>query len=530
MGDMVTIRRALLSVSDKTDLVAFASALASRGVEIISTGGTLRALQSAGVKALPIEEFTGFPEMMGGRVKTLHPKVHGAILARRDDASHMDALVSMDAGPIDLVCVNLYPFEQTVASPDVREPEAIEQIDIGGPCMLRAAAKNFEAVAVVCDPSQYTRVLDELDANDGATSRSLRTDLAAEAFGRTSAYDASIVAWMNGQRDSTFPDVLTLRCEKIQNLRYGENPHQSAALYRDPAFVGASVVGAELLHGKALSYNNIADASAALALVEDLARVDPLNAACVVIKHTNPCGAACAPTVAEATEGALAGDPVAAFGGILASSRRVDARAAQRMTGENLFLEVVIAPSFDGDALELLKARWKTVRLLAVGDLEPGAPRPPTLKSVAGGMLAQEADAIPTDASTWTLGAGQPATRERLRESAIVWTVARHLSSNAIAIGGRDGACVRLFGAGSGLVDRVTSCRVAVEKAGKKTRGAIAASDAFFPFPDGPELLIGAGVKTIVQPGGSKRDQETMELCRDRGVTCLLTGIRHFRH
>lgn len=530
MGDLVTIRRALISVSDKTNLVEFARALASRGVEIVSTGGTLRALQGAGVNAIPVEELTGLAEMMDGRVKTLHPAVHGAILARRDSSTHMEALASMGGAPIDLVCVNLYPFERTVSSESVPEAEAIEQIDVGGPCMLRAAAKNFDAVTVVSEPAQYPRVIDELEANGGATTRALRMDLASEAFGRTSAYDAAIVAWMNGQRDATFPDVLTLRYEKVQNLRYGENPHQAAALYRDPSFSGASVVGAEPLHGKALSYNNIADAAAAMAVVEDLARVDPGNAACVVIKHTNPCGAACAPTVAEAAQGALAGDPLAAFGGILAASRRIDLRAAQRMTGDDLFLEVVLAPGFDDDALELLRARWKTVRLLAVGDLSPDAPRPVTLRSVPGGALAQEADALPTDPASWTLGAGEPPSRERLREASIIWTVARHLSSNAIAIGGRDGPCVRLFGAGSGLVDRVTACRVALEKAGDRAKGAIAASDAFFPFADGPALLIAAGVRTLVQPGGSKRDAETLELCRDRQTTCLLTGVRHFRH
>jgi phosphoribosylaminoimidazolecarboxamide formyltransferase/IMP cyclohydrolase len=539
------VRRALLSVSDKTGLIDFARALAALGIELVSTGGTAAALTKAGLPVIPVDQVTGFPEMLDGRVKTLHPHIHGAILARRSDPSHQQALRAHGITPIDLVCVSLYPFEQTIARPGVTRDEAIEQIDIGGPAMIRAAAKNHESVAVVTDPSQYAGLLEDLRANAGAVSGSFRRALAQSAYARTSAYDAAISAYLartDAPADAgALPESLAINFPRQASLRYGENPHQHAAVYRDPGYRGPTVVSARQLHGKELSYNNINDAAAALALVEDLARAAPGRCAAAIIKHANPCGAAVADSPARAVELALRGDPLAAYGGILAlasaGSRSLDLPAAELLCREGVFLEVVVTTSFDAGAVERLKAKSANMRLLDVGPLNLGATlNRLTFRSIAGGALAQSADSYPVDPSAWALRAG-PALGEvdRLAAGAI-WTIAKHLASNAIAIGGADPdgrGGVRLFGAGAGQMDRVTSCRLAIEKAGEPLRAApmlIAASDAFFPFPDGPALLIDAGVKAIVHPGGSKRDQETFDLCNQRGVTCLTTGVRHFRH
>jgi len=532
MSDLVPIRRALLSVSDKTDLAPFARALQAAGVEIISTGGTAKALREADVAVTAISDVTGFPEIMGGRVKTLHPAIHGGLLALRDDPAHMDAMKEHGFQPIDLLCVNLYPFERTVSAPGVAESEAVEQIDIGGPAMIRSAAKNFDAVAVVTAPTQYDRIINEMQSHDGATTRALRAELASAAFARTAEYDAAISAWLSRASAPPFPRTLRIRYPKVDDLRYGENPHQDAALYRDPASTGPTIVNARQLHGKPLSFNNINDAAAALELAKDLRRLRPDDVGAAVIKHTNACGAATAAAADRAVADALAGDSQAAYGGILAVNRAIDADAARAVLDGAGFLEMIAAPEFDDDALALLKERWVNVRLLSVGDRAGSTARKLDYRSIPGGMLVQDRDTRTASPDQWRLAAGPEPGAEALARAAVTWTIAKHLKSNAVAIGAAGGSAgsVRLAGAGVGHVDRLAACRLAIEKAGDAARGAVAASDAFFPFPDGPAMLIDAGVSVIVHPGGSKRDEETFGLCREKGVSCLVTGVRHFRH
>lgn len=521
MTDLVPIRRALLSVSDKTDLVPFARALVRRGVMLISTGGTAGALADAGLPVTRVADITGFPEILDGRVKTLHPAIHAALLARRDHPDHLDALRDHGIEPIDLVCINLYPFVRTIRREGVSAEEAIENIDIGGPAMIRSAAKNHEFIAVVTAASQYDRIINELDRHDGSTTLHLRADLAAAAFSRTAEYDAMISAWMNRRQIGAFPDQLRISFTKSLDLRYGENPHQQAALYRDPASRGPSIVNADLLHGKALSYNNVADAAAALLLVREFD-----EPAAAVIKHANPCGCAVADSLADAFGAAWEGDTLAAYGGIVALNRPVDAATAALIVEGTKFFEVVVAPAFDPDARDAIARRWANVRLLAVGDHPPTADRKIEMRTIPGGLLVQDQDRARAQPAAWRHVAGPPPSPALLADAAVLWTIAKHLKSNAIAIGaGRS-----LYGAGAGQMDRVTSCRLAVEKAGPRARGAIAASDAFFPFPDGPQILIDAGITTLIHPGGSKRDDETITLCKQKNITCLLTGIRHFRH
>ena len=562
------IRRALLSVSDKAGIAGFARALHERGGELVSTGGTARVLREAGLPVREASELTGFPEMLDGRVKTLHPAIHGGILAVEEDPGHAKALEEHGIGPIDLVCIDLYPFERTIARPDATRPQAVEQIDIGGPAMVRSAAKNHDRVAVVTSPAQYDAVLADLHRH-GGTSRALRESLAAAAFARTSAYDAAIARYLGASPEpaaqlppqSQFPpghppQTLAIGYQRVGELRYGENPHQAAAAYKDPAYSGPSVVGVAPLHGKALSYNNLADAAAALELALDLSGlgagggggvgVGVVGAA--VVKHANPCGAARAGSADHALDLALAGDPVAAFGGIVACSHAIDAAAAERLSARDLFLEVIVAPAFEPAALDRLRARWSTTRLLAVGHNPRPVVPPLTFRSLPGGALAQAADTARPDPASWTLAAGPNPDPATLAAAAALVAITRALTSNAVAIGGvtggvggdkghrggagggRGGGGVALFGAGAGQMDRLTSCRLAVLKAGERARGSVAASDGFFPFADGPGVLIDAGVATIVQPGGSKRDRETIERCQAAGVTLLLTGTRHFRH
>ena len=545
MAEHIRIRRALISVSDKSGLVEFARELAAMGVEIISTGGTAAALAKAGISVVPIESVTGFPEMMDGRVKTLHPKVHGGLLGVRNNPEHMAAMAAHSIVPIDLVCVNLYPFEATVAKPGIAEHDAIENIDIGGPSMLRSAAKNFESVTVVTDGGQYPRVIAEMRANAGATTMALRRECAQAVFARTAEYDGAIARWMStagfahaaaadadADAAQIFPRQANIRLELADELRYGENPHQRGAVYADRSFTGPSVVGAQLLHGKPLSYNNLLDAAAALELVQDLHAQRPACTACAVIKHTNPCGAAIADSVLAAFEHAWSGDPMAAFGGIVAFSSTVDVATAEAMAAGERFLEVVIAPGYEPKALETLQARWKNARLLATSHASPTIDRALTWRSIPGGMLVQERDVHRIDAAQFTHAAGPVPSTATLADAALMFAVAKHLKSNAVCIGANG----TLFGAGAGQMDRVASCRNAVEKAKAKLAAmaagtvAVAASDAFFPFADGPALLADAGVRCIVHPGGSKRDQDTFDLCNARGITCLLTGSRHFRH
>ncbi len=530
MPDRVRIRRALLSVSDKTDLVPFASALASMGVELISTGGTARALADAGLTVSHVEAITGFPEMLDGRVKTLHPAVHGAILARRDLPAHMHALDAHGFKPIDLVCVNLYPFEQTTSHADTTFDEAIEQIDIGGPSMIRSAAKNASAVAVVTAPPQYDRVVSELRANDGCLTHRMRAELAAAAFARTSAYDAAISAYLSRAAPAPFPATLRLTCAKVDDLRYGENPHQSAALYRDSTSTGPTIVNARQLGGKQLSYNNMLDAAAALELVKAFARVDPARPGACVVKHTNPCGASIADSNVAAIEHAIKGDPLAAYGGILAINRPLLADDAHAITTGGAFFEVVVAPECSPDAASILLNRWANVRVLAVGNAPPSHHRKLEYRSIPGGLLVQDRDILPISTGAWQHRAGPPPSDADLQLGAFLVSCVRALSSNAVVLGGYDAQGVRIFGSGSGQVDRVNACRIAVAKADMLPSGSIAVSEAFFPFPDGPALLIEAGVRAIIHPGGSRRDEETFALCEAKGVTCLTTGQRHFRH
>lgn len=524
----VRVRRALLSVSDKTGLVDFARGLADLGVEIISTGGTARALTDAGLAVTPAEALTGFPEMLDGRVKTLHPAIHAALLALADDPGHAASLRAHGIEPIDLLGVNLYPFERAVAR-GAGPAEATEMIDIGGPAMIRSAAKNAQRVAVITSPDDYPLVLDELRRHAGSTTPALRHQLQARAFARTAAYDAAIARWLGADVD------LLLHGVRSGELRYGENPHQRGAAYIDPASDAASVLRAEQLHGKALSYNNLLDADAALACVQNLARVAPEQHAAVVIKHTNPCGLAVAPDLASATHLALEGDQLAAFGGIVAVSSTVNARAADRLCQDSAFLEVLLAPGFERDALAMLQARWSNLRILRLpGDGARVAPPVPLLevRSLSGGWLVQQRDAGWPSSDSWTHVAGPVPTAVQRRTAEVIEVAAARLASNAIAIGASTDNTGEtwLVGAGSGTVDRVSACDAAVRKAADRARGAVAVSDAFFPFPDGPEVLLDAGVSMLVHPGGSRRDEETFALCARRGVTCMTTGRRQFRH
>ena len=526
--DIAPIRRALISVSNKHGIVEFARALADAGAQLLSTGGTARALREAGLAVTLVEEHTGFPEMLDGRVKTLHPKIHGGILGVRGNAEHRAKMAEHGIEPIDLVCIDLYKFEDTIARAGVTLEEAVEQIDIGGPSMLRSAAKNFHDVTVVSDPAQYGRVLAELREH-GGTTLATRMDLSASAYERTCAFDAAISAYLRAQQGEEFPRVLIARGGLAGSLRYGENPHQPAALYIDPDARGPVVAGAEQLHGKALSYNNLLDASAALELAVELAALEPGSAGACVIKHTNPCGAALAGSPGEAFDLAIAGDPLAAYGGIASCSTTIDLAGAERICGADRFFEVVIAPDFAPDALAMLRDRWKNVRLLRTGPLtRSGARR--DIRSIPGGYLVQAHDDAPPNPTGWTHAAGPKPDAGLLRAAGVVEAAVRALSSNAVAIGGPVGGGCALFGGGAGQMDRVASCRLAAAKAGERARGAVAVSDAFFPFADGPEILVAAGVAMIVHPGGSKRDGDTFALCEKHGVTCMTTGLRRFRH
>ncbi len=530
MIDLVPVRRALISVSDKSDVVAFARALASHGVEIISTGGTASTLASAGVQVVPIETLTGFPEILDGRVKTLHPRVHGGLLGRRDLPAHASAMAEHAILPIDLVCVNLYPFEETSRRDGVTEEVVVENIDIGGPSMIRSAAKNFSHVCVVTSPAQYDRVCADLTNHSGSTTGTLRRELAAAAFARTAAYDTAIAAWFDPPIPQEFPTTLTLSFTRVDELRYGENPHQRAAAYGHAGARETAVVGSRLLHGKPLSYNNLLDASAALELAQDLTDLPGERHACAIIKHTNPCGAAIAGSNGDAFAQAYAGDPLAAYGSIVVFNRTLDAATAAAMVQGDRFLEVVIAEAFEPGAFDALAARWKNVRLIALGSFRHRIDRPLSFRSVPGGLLVQERDTHAVRAANFDHVAGPTPTPTMLEDAAFGTVITKHLKSNAVCIVGGG----TLWGAGAGQMDRVASCRIAVEKARDRlaTKGVtpVAASDAFFPFADGPEVLIRAGVKCLVHPGGSKRDSDTVELCQREGATCLVTGTRHFRH
>ncbi|HEV3145475.1 MAG TPA: bifunctional phosphoribosylaminoimidazolecarboxamide formyltransferase/IMP cyclohydrolase [Gemmataceae bacterium] len=522
------ITRALLSVSDKTGLLEFASGLAACGVEIISTGGTRRALADAGLAVRDISEITGFPEILDGRVKTLHPKVHGGILAIREHPQHQTVLQEQDIGYIDLVVVNLYPFERTVANPASSHEQIIENIDIGGPSMIRSAAKNYHDVTVVTDPADYEEVLREIRQHNG-TRLGTRERLAAKAFARTARYDAAIAAYFQKRLAdidpvAVWPSSLTLSFELRSKLRYGENPHQKAAFYVEPQIKHVCLAGAEVLHGKELSYNNLLDLDSALNLVREFA-----EPAAVVLKHNNPCGAAVAATLEQAFDKAYEGDPLSAFGGILGFNRALDEATALRISEPNRFIECIIAPDYDAKALEILATRpkWgKNVRLLKTGPLGPALPSL-DFRRVDGGLLVQDRDIrSDEDLAAAEVKTKRPPTEAERADLAFAWKVCKHVKSNAIVLA-RQGM---LVGAGAGQMSRVDSVQIAVRKAGERSKGSVLASDAFFPFRDNVDVAAAAGVTAIVQPGGSVKDADSIAACDEHGIAMIFTRVRHFRH
>lgn len=572
MPNLVPIKRALISVTDKTGLAEFATALVHEfNVELISTGGTAKFLRDLNLPVKDVAEVTGFPEMMDGRVKTLHPKIHGGLLALRDHTDHIAAMKAHDIQPIDLVCINLYPFAKTIEKPNVTLDEAIENIDIGGPSMIRSAAKNNGWVLVVTSPNRYEKVLGDLRQHGGNSCAKHRLKQAQSAFTHTAEYDGLIARYLakaitpeveapapsagtpgegRGEGDverhtllaapanhphphpNPLPEYrergpeglapdFTLLLRKQQSLRYGENPHQSAALYVDKQPAEASVAYATQLHGKELSYINLLDADGALSAVKEFST----PAACIV-KHTTPCGCATASTIAESFTRAFAGDPLAAFGGIVALNRPVDMAAAQAITSIDKLLEVIVAPSFEDDALALLKDRWKNVRLLAVGPVDRFDPSEFHMHRIVGGYLIQQRDLTGDDDSQWRIASKRQPTPAEMADLKFAWKVCKHVKSNAIVIAKDQ----MLLGAGAGQMDRPSAAKLAIGKAGERAKNGVAASDAFFPFPDGPELLLNAGVTAIIHPGGSLKDQATIDLANSRGAAVVLTGERHFKH
>jgi phosphoribosylaminoimidazolecarboxamide formyltransferase / IMP cyclohydrolase len=516
--DRIPIRRALVSVYDKTGLDELVRGLADAGVELVSTGGSATRIESLGLPVTKVEDLTGFPECLDGRVKTLHPKVHAGILADRRLETHVRQLADLGIEPFDLVVSNLYPFAATVAS-GATEDESVEQIDIGGPSMVRAAAKNHPSVAIVTSPATYLSVLEAVRA--GGFTLEQRKRLAADAFAHTAAYDVAVSEWMGHVLSDTsdgtgWPATTGATFEKLAVLRYGENPHQQAVLYGDGSSAG--LAHAEQLHGKEMSYNNYVDTDAARRAAADFA-----EPAVAIIKHANPCGIAVGADIAEAHRRAHACDPVSAFGGVIATNRPVSVEMARQVA--EVFTEVIVAPAYDDGAVEVLQGK-KNIRILVCPLGEPAATE---FRAVSGGLLVQEVDHVDApgdDPSTWTLATGEAAPDDVLADLAFAWKACRAAKSNAILLA-HDGASV---GIGMGQVNRVDSCRLAVSRAGERATGSVAASDAFFPFEDGPQILIDAGVRAIVQPGGSVRDELTVKACQEAGVTMYFTGTRHFFH
>jgi phosphoribosylaminoimidazolecarboxamide formyltransferase/IMP cyclohydrolase len=549
------IRRALLSVSDKTGLVDFARELSTKyGVELIATGGTKKLLADAGLPVKDVAEITKFPEMLDGRVKTLHPAIYAGLLAKRDKPEHMQTLAEHALPEIDLVVCNLYPFEQTVARPGVTEAEAIENIDIGGPSMVRAAAKNFESVAIMVNPNQYGPVLRDLEANKGSLTRSTRLQLAERAFNETHQYDSAIFAYFmklvrpDGPQEipgkpvtlsehyaedvnagGKFPSLLRVHVEPKQELRYGENPHQKAAFYTESRIARPCVATAQQLHGKELSYNNILDLDSALNLAREFA-----GSACVVVKHNNPCGAAVAGKLADAFNAAWDGDPLSAFGGIIAFNRPVDADTASAIMDPKAkrFVECVIAPDYEPHALEGLR-KWKeNVRLLKTGELT-GGPQGLDYRRVDGGLLVQTRDVGADKPDEWKCVTKRKPTEAEQNALHFAWFVCKHVKSNAIVLAATSPQReqgLSVVGVGAGQMSRVVSVEIAVKKAGEKSKGSVLASDAFFPFPDNVHAAAAAGVTAIIQPGGSVKDKDSIEACDQHGIAMLFTGVRHFRH
>ncbi|WP_454457003.1 bifunctional phosphoribosylaminoimidazolecarboxamide formyltransferase/IMP cyclohydrolase [Thauera phenylacetica] len=529
----MNVTQALISVSDKRGVLDFARELSALGIKLLSTGGTASLLREAGLPVTDVSEHTGFPEMLDGRVKTLHPKVHGGILARRDLSEHMDTIAAHDIGRIDLVVVNLYPFQQTVAKPDCTLEDAIENIDIGGPTMVRAAAKNHGneqgGVGIVTDPEDYGCIVEELKTNAGKLSHKTRFALAVKAFTHTARYDSAISNYLtalvtNEAGDvslQTYPERLQLAFDKVQDLRYGENPHQTAAFYRQPGAAEGGVAGYSQLQGKELSYNNIADADAAWECVKAF---DGSAAACVIVKHANPCGVAVAASALEAYKKAFSTDPTSAFGGIIAFNGEVDRAAAEAVSAQ--FLEVLIAPSYTADALELLASK-KNVRVLTCALGQPAGAF--DYKRVGGGLLVQSADEARIQVADLKIVTKRAPTEAEMRDMLFAWRVAKYVKSNAIVYC-KDGMTV---GVGAGQMSRVDSARIArikAENAGLQIAGCVVASDAFFPFRDGLDVLAQAGATAVIQPGGSMRDEEVIAAANEQNIAMVFTGFRHFRH
>jgi phosphoribosylaminoimidazolecarboxamide formyltransferase/IMP cyclohydrolase len=524
-GGAVKVRRALVSVSDKTGIVDFVGGMLRLGIEVVSTGGTATALREAGLEVRDVAELTGSPEILDGRVKTLHPRLHAGLLAVRDDPDHLAALEAEGIQPIDLVCVNLYPFERTVAGQDVSEAEAVENIDIGGPTMIRAGAKNHRYVAVVVKPESYDAVLAELEESDGHVSAETRHWLANEAFAITARYDGAISRWF-GMRYEAFPGHWVMAHEKFLDLSYGENPHQNAALYVEVGTRSHVLSRVAKLHGRALSFNNVLDLDAARRLLDEFEQP-----ACVIVKHSNPCGVAIADDPGEAYAKALACDPLSAFGGVIAFNRPVDRALAERL--HEHFVEVLIAPSYEPEGLEVLKQK-EAVRILETGERRSYEPREKDVKRVRGGLLVQDPDRIEERREATKVATETSPDEGQWEDLWFAWKVCRHVRSNAIVIA-KEGATL---GIGAGQMSRVDSVRIAIDKA-REARGddaagllagSVVASDAFFPFPDGPQLAIDAGTTALIQPGGSVRDSEVIATCDAAGAAMVFTGRRHFRH
>jgi len=523
---MRKVRRALISVFDKAGLKEFADGLSKLGVEILSTGGTMKLLKDTNIPVKSVSEYTGFPEMMNGRVKTLHPKIHGGLLSLRENPEHMQQAKNNGIELIDMVVVNLYPFEKTVAKPGVKFEEAIENIDIGGPSMLRSGAKNYRSVAVICNPARYSTILKELQDNDGTLSEDTLSSLAVDVFTLTAGYDKAISDYLSKslnkgavEQNLEFPDTLSVKYKRVQGLRYGENPHQKAAFYKDETIDIPSVPSAKQIHGKELSFNNILDLNAALEIVKEFEMP-----AASVIKHTNPCGAAIGDNLAEAYKNALACDPLSAFGSIIGLNKIVDTATAENISQAG-FVEAVIAPGYEDKALEILKQK-KNLRILETGSISSGTQKIMDMKSVVGGILVQDYDqkaikkeelkvvtkTIPSDSDIQSLIFG--------------WNICKHVKSNAIVLV-KDGTTI---GIGAGQMSRVDSVIISCRKAGDKTKDSVLASDAFFPKPDAIEQAHKAGIKAIIQPGGSIGDKEIIEACDKYGITMVFTGARHFKH
>lgn len=510
------MKRALVSVSDKTNLVEFVSSLVELGYDIISTGGTKKILEAAGIHTIGISEVTDFPEIMDGRVKTLHPKVHGALLCVRDNPDHVKQIHDLGIEYIDLVCVNLYPFKQTVEKPGVTHEEIIENIDIGGPSMLRSASKNYKFIPVLCDPNDYARVIDELKAI-GETTLDTRTKLAAKVFRHTANYDTMIATYLNEQTGEVFPEKLTMTFDKVQELRYGENPHQNAAFYKGmhPEY---SLANAKQLHGKELSYNNIQDGNAAIEILKDFEGVS----AAVGVKHMNPCGVGIGASIEEAWDKAYEADPVSIFGGIVAFNEPIHKAVAEKLAA--IFLEIIIAPAFDADAFEILSKK-KNIRLMTL-DVTLPVHTKYKFTNVNDGLLVQDLDDKQISVEELRCVTNRKPTEEEIKQLLFAVKVVKHVKSNAIVLAKDD----MTIGVGAGQMNRVGAAKIAIEQAGEKAKGSVMASDAFFPMPDTVEEAIKAGVTAIIQPGGSIKDQLSIDVCNEHGIAMVFTGFRHFKH